>query len=389
MKRLLLSLALATSMTTSLSSFAGGETSGGGDAVYVEDQLILRDFIEASSFKTILRNDEFLHSISDFQDLIQDISKAQPELALAVIKDLMRVNFYQSGSALPLLPASTTALSGPKADVQLAIRTGNDIFLAPGIQSIKDASYIMIHEALHSLLSDNQGPVHHHRVRAIVKYLKDNRGKYDKKSLQILLSKNNYIFNKSPLLSEGFFNVNDPGLKCQILGQDSAADFFQIDCANQNAETFLRKNIFSISPAKGSYKEDFDMITFYAFFSGGAGEVIYKLELPAIRFHNKNEKMKQLEACNRNASILNRFKTDSQKFQTYQTLGQEFLEAQASNVLGEWEKYLIGNYLVENYNVHVQNGVDNIKAELAKLNPQIAIGEDNAQRCAAKFPDEL
>ena len=388
MKRLLLSLALATSMTTSLASFAGGETSGGGDAVYVEDQLIIRDFLEASSFKTILHNEQFLHAIPDLKKLILDISKVHPELALRVVKDLMTVTLYHSSVPLPLLPASTTAFSGPKADVQLAIRSGNEIILHPGIQKIKDASYVMVHEALHSLLSENEGPMHHHRVRAIVKYLKENRGSYDKESLQILLQKNKYYSQYRTSYSElEFFKLNDLDLKCHAIGNNEALEkYFDFDCKDSDIENFLKTKVFSIQPEERNYRNYFHLIGYKSTRSLSSYYHITRLELPETRFYQKNEISDQRYQCRDNNQDLENRKSELKEATLYLALAQEYLTAIRSNELTASEKLVIKEYLnrdEENLE-HVRNS---FQAIIEEANKQIAIGEDNTARCLAKFPN--
>ena len=390
MKRLMLSLTLATSMMASLSSFAGGETSGGGDAVYIEDQLVLRDFLESSSFKTILHNEEFLNSIPDLKNLIMDISKVHPELALEVVKDLMTVTFYQSSVPLPLLPASTTAFSGPKADVQLAIRTGNEIILHPSIQKIKDASYVMIHEALHSLLNENEGPMHHHRVRAIVKYLKENRGSYDKEAFDILLQKNKFNYKYRTYYSElEFFKMKDIDLKCYtIRNNDSIQKYFGFDCKDSNIENFLKTKFFSTQTEERKYVNSFHLISYYSTRNLSTYYNISRLELPETRFYQKNEISDQKYACRDNSRNMEHKREELKDATVYLALTQEYLTAMASNELTASEKLVIKEYLNRNEDNNIEGARNSFQFKVDEANKQIAIGEDNAARCLAKFPNE-
>lgn len=390
MKRLLLSLTLATSMMATLSSFAGGETSGGGDAVYVEDQLVIRDFLEASSFKTILRNEEFLNGIPDLRNLILDISKVHPELALAVVKDLMRVTLYHSSVALPLLPASTTAFSGPKADVQLAIRTGNEIILHRDIQKIKDASYVMIHEALHSLLSENEGPMHHHRVRAIVKYLKENRGSYDKESLQIHLVKNKYYSEYRTSYSElEFFKLNDLDLKCySIRGNTYVEKYFNLNCNGAGIENFLGTKVFSNLGEERRYRNYFYLLNYQSTRNLSAYDRVSKVELPETRFYHKKEISEQKYQCQKSADKMKNLEREMIEANAYLVLTQEYLKAMDSKELTTSEKAVIKEYLMRHEDYDVEIVKDRFLAYIDDLNKQFAIGRDNAARCLAKFPNE-
>jgi hypothetical protein len=190
---------LALSLTLMTSVFAGSESGGGGDAVTKKDQLVLRDFLEGSSFDTVLDNEAFLRKTPGFVELMSEISLADPALAATIMQDLtFNVTFYYSTMALPILSSKITTLSGAKADVQLAIRKGKDIYLAPSIKKpFKDMPYLLVHESLHSIILKNENtPEKHQKIRTVVNFLKKNRGDFS--DLSKLLAKMDaelYIFD--------------------------------------------------------------------------------------------------------------------------------------------------------------------------------------------------
>ena len=182
-------------------SWAGGHSEGnGGDGVYVDGKLTLRDFLESNSGRLteISDNVEFLKKTKDLIPLLQEISAVDPGLALSIWDQLTQANIWKTRSVLPLLPEAVTAVVEPKADVQIAIRDGNDIVIAEAAYAQVEQSYVLAHEALHGLI-DGNGPMHHERVRAVVRYLHDKRGHYTESDLLNVLDKNNVAANGGPV----------------------------------------------------------------------------------------------------------------------------------------------------------------------------------------------
>lgn len=392
MKKSLLSLALLASMTFTLPSYAGGETSGGGDAVYVEDQLVVRDFMEGSSFETVLKNEKFLKSIPDFHELILEISKVNGEFARRVVLDLMQATLFQSKIALPLLPASTTALSGPKADVQLAIRMSSEIILHPDFLKVKYASYVMIHEALHSLLAENEGPMHHHRVRNIVKYLKDYRGRYNKESLNILLQKNKYQGNNltgvAALGRHTFKNDIDLNVRCYLTQNSEEMNrYLGINCeqdAQNSMESYLRSHVFSGSSEDGSiiYKFENMQGSYVPFFD----VQIVPLNLEQTSIFDQQKKKMQMSACYNNGLSLKKLQQKNQKAQQDQILFSEFTNALNSQSINAIEKEVIEAYL---FGEDLKVAAAFLTDGFTRIPNQLAVAEANQQKCLLKFPNEL
>lgn len=189
---------LLSALTMMISSVAiaeevtGTESGGGGDAVEVEGQLILRDLAEKGQLQNITNIVKFLDTNTKFRDVIHKIAKANPEFATRLVSELIETRIYTSPEPLNLLPYKQTTVYGSPAEVQLAIRIGQDIVLAPKFFESSDREYIMIHEALHGLLQDNKGPFHHQRVRNIVRYIYENLETLDAQDFKEYLRKNNY-----------------------------------------------------------------------------------------------------------------------------------------------------------------------------------------------------
>ncbi len=192
MALMMLPVTLASFSSPTMSWARGGHAEGnGGDGVYVEGKLTLRDFIDSNSGRLvqIYDNAEFLKSAKDFIPLLQDIAFANPDLALGIWNQLMEARLWKTRTSLPVLPDGVTAYVGPKAEVQIAIREDNDIVISQDAFARVEQSYVLAHEALHGVI-DGKGAMHHERVRAVVRYLRDNRGKYNSDELERVLVKN-------------------------------------------------------------------------------------------------------------------------------------------------------------------------------------------------------
>lgn len=189
----LLTLGLTLSLMGPLATYAGmgAESGGGGDAVIVNDKLVIRDLLPGQ-MQSVTNNLKFINSVKGFRQLVYTIAKANPELASNLILDLDRVTFYTTQETLKLLPYDQTTINGRAAEVQLAIRIDNDILFGPEFMDYEDAEYVLLHEALHGLLADNSGPLHHVRVRTIVKYIHDNINNLDSDELRNVLITNNF-----------------------------------------------------------------------------------------------------------------------------------------------------------------------------------------------------
>ncbi|MEA9357447.1 hypothetical protein SHI21_14565 [Bacteriovorax sp. PP10] len=245
MTKKLLTLGLALTLMSPLASYAkmGTETSGGGDAVYLDNQMVIRDLLVQDQVKT-LRNNNFLNSIPEFKVLILKLAKVDPQFASAVIRDLMSDKMYLSPGTLPILPYNQTTVTGKAADVQLAIRNGKEIIFSKQFLNSNQKEYILIHEALHGILADNSGPLHHVRVRNIVKYIYDNQNNLDSEELKATLADNNYNTNTA-FLEEDTYIWNpeaNKNLRCYYSGDDrSIVLFLGLDCTSENT---YRNNVY-------------------------------------------------------------------------------------------------------------------------------------------------
>jgi hypothetical protein len=162
----------------------------GGDAVLKDGNLVLRDFMQKARIDAVPDTIGYLKGYPELSQLIRDLAPGNPSFAMSIWSNLSETRLWLTDAALPLLPAAATALVAGKADVQIAIRYGNDIVISrPALAQVQDKEYVFLHEALHGLMGDASSAWHHEKVRALVRYVKENRGHYDAKAFDQILGK--------------------------------------------------------------------------------------------------------------------------------------------------------------------------------------------------------
>lgn len=248
----ILILGLALTLMSPLASYAkvGGESGGGGDAVMVDGKVILRDLELGSQATKIQNNLEFMNSISGFRKLITKLAQVNTTFAFSVINELNTVTLYKSVSSLPLLPYSVTTISGKGATIQLATRINYEVILAPEFFENSQQELIILHEALHGLLSENSGPLHHQRVRNIVRYIYENLDTLNTDSLNAVLAEN-YFYNQyaqtndeksyediEAAISYAFDKDNHESLRCYMAQRNYKTEFL-VDYLNLKCEKKL------------------------------------------------------------------------------------------------------------------------------------------------------
>lgn len=174
----------------------GGTEGNGGDAVYQDGELVLRDLAASGTLQIIADNKEFLESFPGLIDLLEKIGAQSPELMIAIWNDLLNSAIWLSPRQLPLLPTAYTTTISRRGDVQVAVRKDRDIFIhRASLEAMTTPpEYLFVHEALHGLLNttDAWG---HEKVRAVVRYFHDNRDKLTRTGIQNVMSRAGNIAN--------------------------------------------------------------------------------------------------------------------------------------------------------------------------------------------------
>lgn len=278
-------------------SFAkmGAETGGGGDAVMVNGVAVIRDIVAQNPLTQVRDNLTFIREINGFNKLITEIAKVDPQFATDIIRDLASVRFYISSAELDLLPHAQTSLPGTTpADVQLAIRTGSDILLAPQFFENKFADYTLIHEALHGLLKNASGPAHHQRVRNIVNYLYNNRGNLDSFKLNNMLAENDYIRGYHRANAKFVWNKKlIPEARCFFAQTDimqEVAEYSNLECSSEHPVD-NRDEIAQIFPGL------FQVRDFYYYTRLNRVTFVGDLELKKDTIFNSRLKDYQISRC--------------------------------------------------------------------------------------------
>jgi hypothetical protein len=188
MKTLKAIAAIVSILLLNAPAFAGGGAHG-EDGVRVNGKLVIREYIEKnkSDMNKVQDNKAFLESTPDFIPLIQEISAVNAPLAASIWAQLMDSHIWLTTKPIPILPEGVTYLSGPKTDVQIAIREDNNILIFTPAFNVVDQSYTLAHEGLHGMIPGD-GFFHHEEVRDVVKYFIFQRGHFVKKDLDQILS---------------------------------------------------------------------------------------------------------------------------------------------------------------------------------------------------------
>lgn len=233
MKNVILGTLSAFMITNTTLAFTGNDKGNGGDGVMIGNELVMRDFVSRANFTQVEDTITFLDSIPGFREYIFELARTNGKFAEQVLQNLLKTTIYLSDTDLELLSANQTAVGGLKAQVQLAIRWGNEILISPKFfsEEFKDQrTYLMIHESLHGIL-DGEGAIHHTRVRTIVNYLKTNRGNYNKQSLREMLDKNGVNTYIKFEQYDGFiFDANPPpNMRCFVLMKDSGLNRYTVE----------------------------------------------------------------------------------------------------------------------------------------------------------------
>ena len=181
----------AMSIFTSLFAYAGTESGGGGDAIFINGQWQMRDLvIDKKSYHKLSDNNELYSKYPEIKETIMKIGKVKPYFAASLLQEILSFNIYITDLELEILPAGYTAISNIKAERQVAIRYFNDVIISmPAFNALakNTRGYQIIHEALHAFRYNNEGPIHHAQIREAIKYLATNINNLNERDLTELL----------------------------------------------------------------------------------------------------------------------------------------------------------------------------------------------------------
>lgn len=359
----LLTLGLALTLMSPLASFArmGAESGGGGDAVMVNGQLVMRDMVNTDQTEKVKDNFEFIKSVPKFREMIYKIAKANPVFASNVVGELSRVNLYTSPTSLPILPYDVTTLSGRGAEVQLAIRAIDDIVFAPEFFTFNQKEDVLLHEILHGLLSDNSGPFHHQRVRNIVRYIHENLNNLNAEALDEVLSENNWHssarYEKIEAQLYAWDKTNNSDLRCYYAYKyeggnryggipDAFAQFEKLNCVGKGQIEFGRGMVLRNADIEKYMKDNYSaMMTLrgdeYIYMSESYPYVsLFELEKDGL-FTKKHETALKQSRCKNNTESINEVKNYIQKFKNYLAASKMMNKAIENDGLKELEKDVI------------------------------------------------
>lgn len=377
----------------------GTETVGGGDAILINDEMVMRDFVARSTLTTVEDNGAFLRSVPDFNELILDISEVAPEIGYSILTDLMASTIYLSEGDLKILPSDQTSINGPQAQVQIALRHEEQIILGPQFRNLKDKAYLMVHEALHGLLEDAEGPFHHGRVRSVIKYLKDNRDNYEANSFQKIFLKNKYIgLSKDHSYDYAFLFLTliDPTVASNP------------KCFAASTLTLLRNYVEFAEPCPESTKDIKEAFNIYFKalldtpmeineFIEGYSSIVYseineatKIELPDVAFFHVGKKERQKDECRENSKILQKSLLDLEVIKKVKEVDLSLhavMKTLPSAEVTGIKYYLWDTHLYRES--FFNNSIDRIKAKLESIREKIKVLEKNEERCQAKFGSDF
>lgn len=361
----LLTLGLGLSIMSPLASYAGmgAESGGGGDAVVINGEAVLRDMVVSNRITKIKNNIEFMNSVPRFREMIAKIAEVRPYFATRVIAELDKVILYSSPDKLPVLPYSDTTIAGEAADVQLATRVNNEVILAPEFFGHRQAEYILLHEALHGLLADNAGPIHHQRVRTIVKYIHDNLNNLDANLLNQILEENNFNDTRVSLkgLHEFMWDENESAsLKCYVYNlttryidysyiNETFIKFYNLKCIPVEKNTIQDANLIKFVNERFSdilalqKKDNVDLDKYIS----APYPSEFKLEKDSI--FKKWRTKYQIEQCKRNELDIKEAKNSSNEINRSINFNEKVENVLSDNSVNRYEKVALVNALLNSH----------------------------------------
>jgi hypothetical protein len=163
----------------------GGSEGNGGDGVYEDGALILRDLSRNNQLEVVVNNKTYLESHTGFMNLLRELAEVSPYLAMQTWDDLVAAQIWLTREPLPVLPAAATGVTRRNAEVQVAIRTGRQIIISlHALEQLRSPfEYVLLHEALHGILRTNSA-MGHETVRAFVRFISDHRGRFNREDLK-------------------------------------------------------------------------------------------------------------------------------------------------------------------------------------------------------------
>jgi|GEM_PF-5164440 hypothetical protein len=236
-------------------------TASAAGSALLNDRTAMYKFLNSNLHTEVQDKAAFLNAVPEFKNILTELSVANPQVAIDILKVLLSSGIYQSKVGLALLPAQQTSIVGPQADVQLAVTIDQKTVLSPEYKTLGDQqAYLLIHEALHSLVSD-ESAFHNHQVKNITNYLRKNRGAYKADELTNFVRKNFLRMEESNTLSALYFNRSASaellcaGLTKEFAWKDlvAASRFFGLTCdfANHDADSFYLSYLNSRFKALG------------------------------------------------------------------------------------------------------------------------------------------
>jgi len=205
---------MALTLTALSMAVATAQAAPATPPVSINSQEEMAAFLSSGRHTPVQDKAAFLKSVPGLPGLLTEISRADGQIAMDLLRALLKNDYFKSKVPLKLLPAQQTAIVGPKADVQLAVTIAPYTVLAPEYADLRDQqAYLLIHEALHSLVSDYKNPFHDHQVKNITNYLRKNRGAYESNAFLSFFLKNYVRYEANDSNSVNLF---EPRLSAQL-----------------------------------------------------------------------------------------------------------------------------------------------------------------------------
>ena len=202
---------------------AGGHRDGNSsDGVRVGEEIVMRDFVFKAKPVRVDDHMEYFRNVPGLEGLLEEVLRVAPGLGAKIFDQLARIQLWVTQESLALLPRSTTTVAGPDAEVQIALRFGDDVLVSEPALRKTTGDYSIFREALHGFV-EGEGPIHHMKVANIISYLRENRGQLSAAGLSQVLKQNgvgqdilnDYWLERGHLLGELLYE-SQAGVACAI-----------------------------------------------------------------------------------------------------------------------------------------------------------------------------
>ena len=204
-------------------AFAGNDKGNAGDGIYVNNEIVMRDFVKGATLNTVEDNAVFLNELSDVKYLIAEIARANGNIALDILRELANTTYYLSETDFP------KAANG--REITMYWMDGA-LLISPALFKKSDRAYQIILQTLrpghtNQLIQGSTTAKYNASLdrafAGLARYILDNRGRYTSRGLLSVFEnlKGEGAFALGVSTSAQWDEATDKTTRCALIQQNS------------------------------------------------------------------------------------------------------------------------------------------------------------------------